>query len=82
MRGSKASLQSQDAGLKARVSISLQSQDAGLKAHISTELKARVSALARVSDVKLNIEFEASVSTPPRHPNMKLQTRVQRYLND
>jgi len=41
---SKASLQSQDAGLKARFSTSLQSQDAGLEVRLSAELKARVSA--------------------------------------
>jgi len=40
MLGSKASLQSQDAGLEARVSASLQSQDAGLEACVSAELDA------------------------------------------
>ena len=55
-RGSKASLQSEDAGFEALVSASLQSRDAGLEAHVSAKLKARVS------DVKLDTKFEARIS--------------------
>jgi len=42
-RGSKASLQSQDAGLEARVSASLQSQKVALEVRVSVELDARIS---------------------------------------
>jgi len=59
-------MQSQDAELKARVSTPLQCQDAELKACISAPLQYSGTELeVRVSDAKLDTDFEAHVSTPP-----------------
>jgi len=70
-------VQSQDAGLKARVSTPLQCQDIKIKARISAPLQYSDTELeARVSHAKLDTEFEAHDSTPLRRPNAKLKTRV------